>query len=80
MIDYNLSSNPKKSKFYNQTLSNVESLFTPYADCEALIGIYSVKFQQNSEDINLLKIIVKVLDNKDCDEDQLFFEVSSLLH
>ena len=80
VIDYNLSSNPKKSKYYNQTLSNVESLFTPYADCEALIGIYSIKFQQNSEDINLLKRIVKILDNKECVEDNLFFEVSSKLY
>ncbi len=80
VIDYNLENNPKKTKFYTQTSSNVESLFTPYADCDALISIFSVKFSKDPNDTNLLKRILKVMDTKDCTENQLFFEVSSKLY
>ena len=80
VIDYNLENNPKKTKFYTQTSSNVESLFTPYADCDALISIFSVKFSKTPNDTNLLKRILKVMDTKDCTENQLFFEVSSKLY
>ncbi len=80
VIDYNLENNPKKTKFYTQTSSNVESLFTPYADCDALISIFSVKFSKAPNDTNLLKRILKVMDTKDCTENQLFFEVSSKLY
>jgi len=80
VIDYNLENNPKKTKFYTQTSSNVESLFTPYADCDALISIFSVKFSKAPNDTNLLKRILKVMDAKECTENQLFFEVSSKLY
>ena len=80
VIDYNLENNPKKTKFYTQTSSNVESLFTPYADCDALISIFSVKFSKTPNDTNLLKRILKVMDAKECTENQLFFEVSSKLY
>ena len=79
-IDYNLVNNPKKSKYYNQTLLNVESLFTPYADCDALLNIFSEKFSKSADDINLLKRILKVMDQKECTENNLFFEVSSKLY
>ena len=79
-IDYNLVNNPKKSKYYNQTLLNVESLFTPYADCDALLNIFSEKFSKSPDDINLLKRILKVMDQKECAENNLFFEVSSKLY
>ena len=80
VIDYNLENNPKKTKFYTQTSSNVESLFTPYADCDALISIFSLKFSKSPDDTNLLKRILKVMDTKDCTDNQLFFEVSSKLY
>jgi len=80
IIDYNLLNNPKKNKFYTQTSSNVESLFTPYADCDALIGIYSVKFTDLSEDLVFLKRVVNVLDNKNCIGDDLFYRASSKLY
>ena len=80
VIDYNLENNPKKSKFYTQTSSNVESLFTPYADCDALVSIFSEKFSKSPDDINLLKRILKVMDSKECTDNNLFFDVSSKLY
>ena len=79
-IDFNLENNPKKIKYYNQTSLNVESLFTPYADCDALLNIFTDKFAKSSEDVKLLKRILKVMDKKECTENNLFFEVSSKLY
>ena len=79
-IDFNLENNPKKTKFYNQTSLNVESLFTPYADCDALLNIFTQKFSKSPNDIKLLKRILKVMDKKECTENNLFFEVSSKLY
>ena len=79
-IDFNLENNPKKSKYYTQTSLNVESLFTPYADCDALLNIFTDKFAKSPEDLKLLKRILKVMDKKECTENNLFFEVSSKLY
>ena len=79
-IDFNLENNPKKNKYYTQTSLNVESLFTPYADCDALLNIFTDKFAKSPEDIKLLKRILKVMDKKECTENNLFFEVSSKLY
>ena len=79
-IDFNLENNPKKSKYYTQTSLNVESLFTPYADCDALLNIFTDKFAKSPEDVKLLKRILKVMDKKECTENNLFFEVSSKLY
>ena len=80
VVDYNLAKNPSKSKYYLKTESNIESLFTPYANCEDLISIYSLKFNANNDNIDLLKKIIKVLESKDCTSDNLFFLVSSKLY
>ena len=80
IIDYNLINNAKKTKYYTQTSLNVESLFTPYADCNALIEIYSLKYPSYSEDITFLKRVLKVLDSKECTEGNLFYKVSSKLY
>ncbi len=80
VVDYNLENNPKKIKFYTQTSTNIESLFTPYADCDALLSIFSEKFLKKQDDIKLLKRILKVLDSKECTDNNLFFDVSSRLY
>ena len=80
VVDYNLENNPKKVKFYTQTSTNIESLFTPYADCDALLSIFSEKFLKKQDDIKLLKRILKVLDSKECTDNNLFFDVSSRLY
>lgn len=80
IVDYNLINNAKKSKYYTQTSLNIESLFTPYADCNTLIEIYSLKFPSSLEDIVFLKRVLNVLDKKECTEDDLFYKVSSKLY
>jgi tetratricopeptide (TPR) repeat protein len=79
-VDFNLENNKSKSKYYLKTSSNIESLFTPYANCSDLISIFSSKFTDNSEDVALLKKIIKILESKECTNDDLYFRVSSKLY
>ena len=79
-VDFNLANNKSKSKYYLKTSSNIESLFTPYANCDDLISIFSYRFEENAEDIALLKKIIKTLESKECINDDLYFKVSSKLY
>jgi tetratricopeptide (TPR) repeat protein len=80
IIDYNIKNESKSTKYYMQYSEKVENKFTPYANCDDLIALFSVKFDHATEDINLLKRITKVLDNKKCTDSDLFFNASSRLY
>lgn len=82
IIENNLkkaSSADKKSAWEN-VKGNIELSFEPYATCEDLIPIYSKKFQEEPENVELLRKITGMLDKKDCTESELFFETSVKLN
>jgi tetratricopeptide (TPR) repeat protein len=80
VIDYNIVNETKMSVHFVKYSEKVEELFTPYANCDDLIALFSVKFDSATEDVNLLKRIIKVLDNKKCTDSDLFFNASSRLY
>jgi hypothetical protein len=80
VIDYNIVNETKMAVHFVKYSEKVEELFTPYANCEDLISLFSIKFDPSTEDINLLKRITKVLDNKKCTDSDLFFHASSRLY
>lgn len=75
IIEFILKKNPE-NKNLNITKDNIEKLFTTSeaADCEALIKLFTPKFKESPEDIDLLKNITKLLDKQNCNESELFFE------
>jgi len=79
VIDYNIVNETKTAVHFVKYSEKVEKLFTPYANCDDLIALFSVKFDPATEDVNLLKRITKVLDNKKCADSDLFFNASSRL-
>ena len=79
-IDYNLINNTSKSKYYNKSLEKIEKTFTTYANCEDLINIYSNKFSNTTNDLKLLKRIIKVLSDKKCNDSQIYFDASNRLY
>jgi tetratricopeptide (TPR) repeat protein len=80
VIDYNIVNETKMAVHFVKYSEKVEELFTPYANCDDLIALFSSKFDPVTEDVNLLKRITKVLDNKKCTDSDLFFNASSRLH
>ena len=58
----------------------VENSFSPFADCEQLVQIYSRKFQNDPENVDLLKKITKIMRKKDCTKSDLFFAAAEKLY
>ena len=80
IIDYNILNESKVTKYFIQYAEKIENLFTPYANCDDLVFLFSAKFDPTTEDISFLKRVAKVLEKKNCNAEKLFFEVSSRLH
>lgn len=80
IIDFNIVNESKATKNFVKYSEKVEDLFTPYANCKDLIELFSQKFDTSTEDINALKRITKLLDNKNCTNSDLFFNASSRLY
>jgi len=83
IIDYNLKLNQNNDRKYNEwqnVKGNIESSFEPFATCEDFINIYTKKFNDAPDDVELLRKITKVLDKKGCNDSELFFETTKKLH
>jgi len=80
IVDYNIANNKKYGSYYESVKGNIESSFEPFASCEDLIPLYTQKFETEPENIELLKKIASMLDNKGCDDSPLYFDVSVQLH
>jgi len=80
VIDYNIVNESKVTKYFIQYAEKIENLFTPYANCEDLVILFSAKFDPITDDISFLKRVTKVLEKKECTTQQLFFDASSRLH
>ena len=85
IIDFNLKECQAKNDTKNianweNVKTNIELSFEPYATCEDLIAIYTVKFNKTLNDVELLKKITKILDKKNCTDSELFFKATENLH
>lgn len=85
IVDINLNraqsaGNIKSFEEWKSINTLVESIFSSFADCEALIQLYKPKFERSPADTLLLKEISRALDRKDCTDDDLFISVTENLH
>ena len=80
IIDYNIVNESKATKNFVKYSEKVEDLFTPYANCDDLVILFSAKFDPATEDISFLKRVTKVLEEKECSNEQLFFNASIRLY
>ena len=63
-------------------LGNVETIFAESgaADCEALISIFTPKYKESPDNVDLLKNITNLLDRTGCSESELFAKASESLY
>jgi hypothetical protein len=71
---------PKKLPNWENVRGNVDLIFEPFATCEAIIKIYTPKFQENPEDLKMLTKLTKLLDRKKCTDDPLYFDATVKLY
>lgn len=76
ILKYEKAGKTKKVEEYNNIKGNIENTFQPFANCTDLIRIYQKKYDASPEDIDLLKKITKLLDKKNCQESQLYFNAT----
>lgn len=80
IISYNINNNKKYAKYYEGALTKVEDIFAPYASCDDLIKVFKERLELGIDDISLLKNITKLLDQKDCTENEVFYTAANQLH
>ncbi|MCF8297926.1 MAG: tetratricopeptide repeat protein [Saprospiraceae bacterium] len=72
--EYNISKGGKSQKNFEGALSNIETIAGRWLNCKDIIRIYSLKFKETPNDLELLKKITNLLDKKDCTDSDLFFK------
>ncbi len=84
VIDWKTS---KESSYYTKIYGNYEvarenneSFATPYLTCPDIVAIYGKKYEENKEDVEVLKKITKLLEKKNCIDEALFFKTTQSLH
>lgn len=83
IIDHNLKKNqenPEEKENWLNIQSNVELILEPFATCEDLVTIFSKKFAEKPDDLELLKKITGILDAKRCQAFPLYFETTKKLY
>ena len=80
IIDFNIFNETKAAKNFIKYSEIIENLFTPYANCDDLIDLFSQKFDPANTDVNFFKRVTKLLGEKDCVKSDLYFTASSRLY
>lgn len=83
IIDHNITKNetiPEEKKNWEIIQGNIELILEPFATCPDLIKIYRKKFAEAPDDVELLKKINNILDEKKCQNDPLYFETTKRLY
>ena len=83
IIEKNLKTNEgneEEKKNWLTIQSNVELILEPFATCPDLVSIYRKKFNQTPDDVELLKKISNLLEQKKCHTDPFYFETTVKLY
>ena len=82
IVSYNIenSSSTKAKNNFIKISGNIEDLFTPYANCDDLINLFSKKFDSNGDDVAFLRRVTQLLKDKQCVASDLFFAASNRLY
>lgn len=77
---YQSQGNARKVSEYNNIKNAIESNFQPFANCKDLVNIYQKKYNATPEDPTLLKKIISTLENKQCFNNNLYFDANQSLY
>lgn len=81
VVNSNLAKNPKSENYLTaRDVSDQIFQSSGAADCEALISIYTPKFDQIASNLEDLKKMIRMLDRQKCDASPLFAKASEKLY
>ncbi len=77
---YEAQNNNRKLSEYKNIKGNIELTFEPFAKCTDLVRIYQKKYDATPGDAELLRKIVRILEDKHCSDDPLYFNANVSLY
>ena len=82
VVDYNMQnqSSERMKKAYESAQNNIDKMFGSVAECPDLLEIYTPKFEATPSDEKLLRQILKVMDKRDCTDENLYLQVAEKLY
>jgi len=83
IIEHNLSKNQgneKNTGLWNNVKTSIEAAFEPFASCDDLIALYTKKFNETPDDVEMLSKMTTMLERKNCTNSDLFFSATEKLH
>jgi tetratricopeptide (TPR) repeat protein len=75
IVQYNIINESKSTKYFVQYSEKIEKLFTPYANCEDLLELFSKRYDDNSDNVVFLQRAKKVLEHKECITTELYSNI-----
>ena len=75
IVQYNIVNESKSTKYFVQYSEKIEKLFTPYANCDDLLDLFSKRYDDNLDNIDFLQRAKKVLEYKECTTTDLYSNV-----
>jgi tetratricopeptide (TPR) repeat protein len=80
LLEQKVASGDKDARL-PQAIESVEKIFAESgaADCESLINIFKPKFQENPDDVDLLKKITNLLSQTKCEDSELYAQAAEKL-
>jgi len=81
LLTKRLAALQKKTKI-QKAIDGVDAIFanSDAATCTAIIGAYDKKYKASPDNVELMEKIAGILDDKDCTESQLYFDVIDKLN
>jgi tetratricopeptide (TPR) repeat protein len=83
IIEHNIKTNQGNQEEVNNWIvvqNNIELMLEPFATCKDLISIFQKKYDAAPDDLELLKKITKLLDDKKCQDDPFYFQTTEKLY
>jgi len=70
----------KTQTYYLKAQESVESLASPYLNCEVLVDMATKNYEKNKEDNDWLERTADILDKKGCLDAPIFFTIAKKMH
>ncbi len=80
ILEHNIEHNPEEASRYEQSKSQIESMFRPFYKCEVLIEAFQPRFDASPDSLELLEQITSMMDEADCTDEELFYYATLNLH
>ncbi len=82
ILDYNITheENAQSKNYFERAQEVVEIIAGPYLSCEILVKMAEDNYEVNKDNIDWLNRTSKLLDSKNCTDEEVFFKIAQGMH